>query len=269
MRRIHWVELCDGPLPPNLRREVMSSLAWLQERSGTTDAIARAIPVAAHALGATAIVELGSGAGELMAQLARVCPYSVDLVASDLHPPVELWERRFGRRIAWLSEPVSIASFDDAIAAAKPGNVALLLSAALHHLDDDAARAFFERAARARVHVIVAEPVRRSFLGVALGAATGLGALALPLSEPRRLATLAWHWLFPVVPALLSHDGIVSALRQRDDADWARLTRDLPFTRHTSRPPALLDNVTLTSFRHAEVGQSSRRQPSWARVGPS
>ncbi|CAN5718030.1 hypothetical protein BH09MYX1_BH09MYX1_00220 [soil metagenome] len=243
-------------MPEWLRTDVHRSLAWLQRLAGGTNEIAREIPGILARLKSSTLIELGSGSGALLAAIEPNVSSATTLVATDLHPQVAAWSSAFADfdHLRFVDVPVPIDSFAEILH--PNASDAILLSAVSHHLVDDELRSFFASAARARVHVIIAEPLDRSAIGIALGASTGLGALLVPIAsfadDRARVQRVLTHWAVPIVPFILSHDGIVSALRQRTALEWEAIVSALPF-RVERRVLGPFGNVSLSVFVHEDA----------------
>ncbi|MBI3543396.1 MAG: hypothetical protein HY075_09015 [Deltaproteobacteria bacterium] len=265
MRYAYHFEFCERPeLPEWLRGELFESLGWVQSSFGLERVLGATVPEFVLEARASRLIELGSGSGRGLASVAAGLDRKgarVPTLATDKYPQTELWRARFGGQaaevgVSWSERAVGFEDFDQCLAAETLAGSVLLLTAAFHHMDPVRARAFLERAADVRASVVVVEPLERSWVGALLGGLAGLPALAAPLSAARArtlagfLRTVLVHWLVPVVPLILSHDGVVSALRQRTPADWTALTADLPFERSDRLGLGLLQNFSAILLKY-------------------
>lgn len=249
MRYAYHFEFCERPeLPDWIRGDVFSTLAFVQMSFGLKDVLRGSVPVRVRELAARRLVELGSGDGSGLALVAgALAGTKAKLVASDKYPQSARWRETLHgfANVHFLDEPLGFEELERIFIegaeqeCGRTGSTALLLSCAFHHMSKNAARAFLERAAACRAHVIVVEPLSRGLAGLMLGGASGLAALIYPLFvrvERRGMSSFfLWlrlvlaTWIIPVIPFVLSHDGVVSALRQRTRQEWLDLIHDLPF----------------------------------------
>ncbi|MGK5085049.1 hypothetical protein WDW37_17305 [Bdellovibrionota bacterium FG-1] len=139
----------------------------------------------------------------------------------------------------------------------------ILLVTAFHHVSSANARDFLERSARAGASVLVVEPLDRNLKGIVLGGLLFLPALLFPIrtllrSWPglgRWMRLAAFHWVIPLIPFFLSHDGIVSARRQRTSDDWDALIHGLPYELIIRPNLGLMRNFSVVLLKMSEKSQ--------------
>ena len=259
MRYAYHFEFCERPeLPEWLRGDLLLSLAWTQNLFGLTNVLGTTVPEFLKKSGAHALVELGSGSGDGLVHVSRGLPLSFPILATDFFPHPALWQSRLGEIMGarWSTVKVGFDNFHEVLAAERLEGSALLMTTAFHHIPPDAARRFLENAAAVGAHVIVVEPLERTMLGVFLGGATGLPALVFPLLARgvgffRRLRMAVFHWAVPLIPAFLSHDGVVSSLRQRTHSDWQELLSGLPFELDVRKNLGILGNFSVLLLKNS------------------
>ncbi len=122
-----------------------------------------------------------------------------------------------------------------------------------HHITDQDARTFLEKAAMVHANILIAEPLSRNVKSALMSIAAALPSLLTPItardiSFQARLRLALYHWVLPVVPATFIHDGVVSTLRQRSIQDWKRLTKGLPFRVEIATQQGQLKNYTILKF---------------------
>ena len=242
MRYAYHFEFCERPeLPEWLRGDVFRSLAFIEGGFGMTTVLSREVPKLVRALAPTRVIEIGSGSGDGLALVARGAANEtsppLECLATDRFPQPELWKEKLSGvpGVRWSDAAVGFDDFDRVLgASALKGSVVLLVNA-FHHLPPEQARGFVARAAAAGAHVVVVEPLSRSVVGILMGLGAGLIAPLVPLLTllggrpgPSWLRAALFHWLVPLVPVILSHDGVVSALRQRTTEEWRALSAGLP-----------------------------------------
>lgn len=256
MRYAYHFELCERPgMPAWLRGFLFLTLGWIQQSFGLRRILEKEVPAALAKTRAPRLVEIGSGSGDALARLAWRTPETVRLLATDKFPQVALWRSRLGghRHVSWRGEAVSFENYAAVLGSDELDGSVILLANTFHHISPGEARSFFARAAEAGAHVLILEPLDRSWKSALLGAATFLPALAapvliqgLPLLERLKLALLTWA--LPLVPLCIAHDGVVSAFRQRTEEDWEELCRHLPYTRLQWRGLGFFENFSLQLF---------------------
>ena len=255
MRYAYHFEFCERPeMPEWLRGDLFLSLAWVQKKFGLQAILISTLPKILKSLNPTKLIELGAGSGDSLAELAKVSDLS--MLATDKYPQLDLWEKKLEgfKNVDWSEEQIGFEDFTVTLKRELVTGSVLMLTSAFHHIADRDAADFLEKAANAGCHVLIVEPLPRTLVGVLLGALTGAPALLFPLWAPevslwRKLRIVALHWFFPLIPFILSHDGIVSALRQRTRADWVRLTQGLKFEPVVQEGLGIFSNFAVTLLK--------------------
>lgn len=241
MRYAYHFEFCERPeMPEWFRGDLFLSLGFVQNSFGLGRVLAGEVPELINLSGARRVIELGCGSGEGLERVARARP-QLPVLATDKYPHPQLWAERLAglKHVRWCSRSVGFDDFDRVLGSAELKDSVLLLNATFHHANPNEARAFLERAARVGVSLVIVEPLARSLLGAVQGLAVALPALLFPLYNAFSGGLLrgpaAWlrqavlHWVLPLIPLTLAHDGVVSAFRQRTQLDWGELVEKLPF----------------------------------------
>ncbi len=214
LKRRHAFEFCDLPWIPALFREgFMDCLNNIHRLFEPYRHIAPLIQTWAASLGATEILDIGSGGG---AQVATLLKYldgkgAPRFVLSDLYPQPAAYQAlqtRFGaERLGYLEGPVPIARL--------PAEYRVLtIFSAFHHLPPQAAAALLEEVVAHRDGLCIVEFTRRTPLDLlSMLPAFFINMLAPLTAERFRFGKLLWGTLIPVIPTMVCYDGFVSALR--------------------------------------------------------
>jgi hypothetical protein len=185
-----------------------------------TDATLRA----AHQLHIEHIVELGAGTAPLTERLAmQLQGENIRLTPCDDNPDVERYnelKRRFPVTVTPRMDSVNFANLTE-----KWGpKTILVLSATFHHIPSKQRRQVLENLLNTADHVLIYEPIRRTFLSgifILLSLVPGLLLPLLRFSRFGRWRRFLWCWLIPVAPLMLVWDGIISCTRQWHTSEWA------------------------------------------------
>jgi hypothetical protein len=249
-------EFCERPeMPEWLRGDLFLVLSGIQNAFGLRRVLAQDLPLGPFK---TKIIELGAGSGESLELLARALPNHVFL-ATDKFPSLAAWQRRFAGipQIAYEPRSVGFEDFDQVLQASDLQGSTLLLVAAFHHMNEATAQSFLKRAHSAKSNVLIVEPLSRSLKGVLLGFGSGLVALTAPvflcgISIPKRIRLTFMTWCFPLIPFFISHDGVVSALRQRTPDEIKEMVRELTYQMTVVSDLGLLKNYSAILLRLAK-----------------
>jgi len=216
LRRRHAFELADQPGCPRFLREGLR--AYLSHAEATMrpyDGALAALRRAFARSGAERVVDLCSGAGgpwlPLLASWDKEGDAPAEIRLSDMQPSESAWREAQlvsrGRIRAW-PEPV------DARAVPKELEGFRTLFAAFHHFRPDEAEAILRDAVERRQGIAIFEPTERSPRAVALACLSWLFVMLLtPGIRPRRVQRLLFTYLIPLIPLLITFDGVVSCLR--------------------------------------------------------
>jgi hypothetical protein len=257
--RYHF-ELCERPeLPGWFRQDIFASLGWIQSTFGLKGVLENTVPEIVQAACANKIFELGSGSGDGIAHVARSVGPDVEVMATDLFPNPDMWRERLSgiSNASYCDQPVSFENYHEVLDRHQLGGNIVLLVAAFHHVPTDQARVFLERAAQKKAHVLIIEPLSRTAKGLALGGLAAIPSFAAPfaaknLPMKQRLRSFAMHWLLPLIPLSLMHDGMISALRQRTTDEMKELAKGLPFELESRTQLGPFRNYTTVLFCNTE-----------------
>jgi hypothetical protein len=209
--RYHGIEIADQWWCPRALRDGLTD--YLRHAEATMrpyDPVLPRLVLALDATGARRVLDLCSGAGgpwlPLLTSGARRSAGRVRL--SDQRPSSEAWQRASDAsrgRIRAHPEPV------DARAVPKELDGFRTLFAAFHHFRPDEAEAILRDAVRQRQGIAILEPTQRSVRAVALACFSWLFVMLLsPGIRPVRPGRLVLTYLIPLVPLLVTVDGVVS-----------------------------------------------------------
>jgi len=228
--RLHLFEWNDQPwLPSLLRRAETDYLAAAIDVGRPFTPLASRIAEVCARTGHDRIVDLCSGgagpwrrlAGEVAA--SRAAPVSV--VLTDRFPDPAAFARASagGSIVTGVDEPV------DALAVPAHLSGVRTIFDALHHFRPEQARAILADAHRRRQPIVVAEAARRSLTGVLpMLLLVPLPVLALtPRIRPWSAWRLLFTYLIPILPLLITWDGVVSCLRAYRPAELRAMTKGL------------------------------------------
>lgn len=221
MRRQRWFEIHDQPWFPAYFRDLVTEAleaVWNQNR--TYHPIAARLREAVARSQARRIVDLCSGGGGPWAGLCEevAAGRSLEVCLTDLYPN-DLLRRTAVHGMTVWPEPV-----DARRVPAELGGFRTIFSS-FHHFDPEAARAILANAFDRREGIAVFEGARPSALTLlAVTAMPFLGVRAAVTVRPRRWDRVLWSCVFPVVPAVLWIDGVLSCLRGYSLDDLRELT---------------------------------------------
>jgi hypothetical protein len=210
-------------LREGLRDYLRHAEATMRPYDGALPALRRAFSRS----GAERVVDLCSGAGgpwvPLLASWDKQGDAPAEVRLSDFHPSPEAWreatEASQGRIRAYPA-PV------DARAVPKELEGFRTLFASFHHFRPAEAEAILRDAVERRQGIAILEPTERSARAVALACLSWLFVwLLTPGIRPVRLRRLLLTYVLPVIPALVTFDGVVSCLRTYTPDELGELAR--------------------------------------------
>jgi hypothetical protein len=214
MGRIHLFEFEDQEWMPSFLRNYMTD--FLSHLSNQLDVFKAVVPIIGKALDAATekkIVDLGSGSGggwvKLHAHLQKDYP-GTQILLSDYFPNCAAMTR-----IAQGASHVNfIERSIDAKRVPKEIKGVRTLFLAFHHFKPNDAAAILQNAVNDNQPICVFEGQERSFpsvLGMVFSPITLL--LVTPFIRPFELKRLLFTYAFPMLPAFVLWDGVVSCLR--------------------------------------------------------
>jgi hypothetical protein len=241
---MHLFEFNDQPFLPESIRATIRDVCELCNsvfRSFNHVAARRALDEA-RKQNSHAIIELGAGTAPITRVLASLPESSgLTLVPCDLIPDEEAY-RDLQRRYPGLVQPVF-----EAVDFTRPHpwdreSVAVLVGT-FHHIHPQDRPRTLAALSRSVDHVMVFEPLRSTWLSMALTLFAQVPVLLLPVAychRPGRLRRVVWCWLVPVVPLIFLWDGLVSCIRQWSPERWRQ---ELAAANGESRPPLIESGV--------------------------
>lgn len=232
MKRIELFEFEDHPRFPAWLRNLMTAYIRAFHRAfGTAPAVAALVRKALAASPEKRVVDLCSGGGGPMPEVARElradpAHAEVELVLSDLYPNATA-----ARAVAAIGDPrlrYELTPVDATRVSPAQAGVRTLVGS-FHHLPPEAARAVLLDAARARQPLVVFElsdnspPVWLWFTAIPF--AFLLALFVTPLVRPLSLKQLVFTYVLPVVPLFIAWDGAASNPRTYTPDDVRELLR--------------------------------------------
>lgn len=227
--RLHVFEWNDQPwLPAVLRRAETRYLAAALDLARPFAPLAPRIAALAAATGDRVVDLCSGGAGpwpHLAAEVAAARGAPVAVALTDRFPDPAAFARATAADAAITGEPSPV----DARQVPPQMSGVRTLFDAFHHFRPADARAILVDAHDRRQPIVIAEVVRRRLAGV-LPMVLVIPLLVLALT-PRLRPVSAWQlvftYLFPVLPLLITWDGVVSALRAYRPAELRALAAGL------------------------------------------
>lgn len=241
MRRVQWFELEDLPWMPTVIRDGGTDvLDAMFDRIGFYQAVVPAIVQLLGDVGASRVVDLGSGGGGGALQVhraARAAGLDVEFVLTDRFPNAGGAARvnAFGdRRLRYDTTPV------DALTGPIDESAVHTMCSALHHFPPQVVQRLIGRLVAHRVPIacldVAASPMVRRLpallmpvpMAANLVALTAAALVVMPLVRPVRPQQWLLTYLLPLIPALVAWDGTVSVLRAYTPDDLLALATAVP-----------------------------------------
>jgi hypothetical protein len=227
-RRIHLVELADLPGCPRALRDGLTD--YLRHAEATMrpyDGALQALRNAFVRSGADRVVDLCAGAGgpwiPLLESWDKLGDAPEEVRLSDFKPSEVAWRRATeasNGRIRAYPGPVDARSVPKELEGFRT------LFAAFHHFRPDEAEAILRDAVERRQGIAILEPTERSWRAVGLACLSWLFVMLLsPGIRPRSARRLALTYLLPLIPALVTFDGVVSCLRTYTPDELGEMAR--------------------------------------------
>lgn len=230
MARAHLFEFEDLSWCPRILREGTTLYLEAVERMfGVHRLFAPKLLLALRETGSRKIVDMGSGGGgpvrHAVAEVERELAEPVDVTLTDLYP-----NQRAATAIDALGKENLRYLRKSVNASDPPPDMPGVRSmfACFHHLKPDLARAVLERAYRAREAICIFEITDPTPPGILSCVMMPLYVLLLtPFVRPMTWGQLFFTYVIPVLPVLISWDGLVSTLRTYSPKDLEAMTSDL------------------------------------------
>ncbi len=216
LSRWHSIEIADQSGCPRILRDGLTD--YLRHAEATMRPYDPAVPrlrAAFEASGASRVLDLCSGAGgpwlPLLETWEKLGGAPDEVRLSDWRTSPEAWQRAAEAsrgRIRAHPEPV------DARAVPKQLDGFRTLFAAFHHFRPAEAEAILRDAIEKRQGIAILEVTERSWRAVGLACLSWLFVMLLtPGIRPVRVSRLVLTYLIPLIPLLVTFDGVVSCLR--------------------------------------------------------
>lgn len=220
IRRFHVFEFLDQAWLPARMRIAMT--AYLSRSYATTpfpSVWAKHLADVLEACGESSIVDLGSGNAGTMRLVATElhklgCRTRITL--TDLFPPESVLSTE---TFLYISQPVDARSVPESLSGIRT------MFAAFHHFQPDDGHAILRDAFEKRRAICVFEGTSRTVPAIVLSCLIPLLVLVLtPSIRPRSLFRFVFTYLVPLLPIMISWDGVVSQLRTYTPEELLSLT---------------------------------------------
>jgi hypothetical protein len=216
MPRFHLLEIADQPWCPKILRDGLTDyLRHAESVMRPYDPVLPRVQRAIAACGEERVLDLCSGAGgpwvPLLSSWEKTGGGPIEVRLSDQRTSPEAWARAEAQSngvIRPVPQPV------DARAVPKDIPGFRTLFAAFHHFRPDEGRDIIRDAVRQKRGIAILEVTQRTPLSVLLACFSWLFTMLLtPGIRPVRVSRLVLTYLIPVIPLLVTFDGVVSCLR--------------------------------------------------------
>ncbi|MEP6779585.1 MAG: class I SAM-dependent methyltransferase [Gemmatimonadaceae bacterium] len=229
-RRVHAFELLDFASCPHAIRD--GATAYLQFIIRTGNAYAPVIPALATALNACGqlrVVDLCSGGGgpwpEMRAALVRAgATPELDVTLTDLFPNHDAFATISTRdsQVHFQIEPIDVERDVVQLRGMRT------LFSSFHHFRPAQAERLLRRLAVCGDEIFIAEVTQRSVRAILFMLLAPIFVwLATPFIRPFRWSRLALTYLVPIIPFVVSFDGIMSCLRSYTTQELRELVSTL------------------------------------------
>ncbi|MEM7372097.1 MAG: hypothetical protein AAF587_26000 [Bacteroidota bacterium] len=234
MKRIHLFEFEDQSWFPNVLRMAMTRLIVLVHRFfGSSEALADLLAMALKRSGQSTILDLCSGSGGPMPEVAKLLKEKHDLsdvkiVLSDLYPNTEMANRinaEGNEQLTYLTTPVNAVKVD-------PTQTGLrTMVCSMHHMRPNVAHDILQHAKDQQQAICIYElsdnsaPVWLWWIGIPFNIIICL--LITPFVRPLTWQQLLFTYLIPIIPVAYAWDGALSNARTYTLEDLDELLSDL------------------------------------------
>lgn len=229
MGRIQYFEIEDLHWFPSFLRDPMTD--FLQFVSNKMNVYQSVIPVMDDILKKNKeqhIIDLASGGGggliRVVEELQKTNP-ELKITLTDFYPNIEAFKRTKVRnpRFEYLEQPVDAR----AVPSELKGFRTMFLS--FHHFAPKDATAILTDAVNKKQPIGIFEVQDRSFASIFAMLLSPLSFLfTAPFIKPFRWSRIIFTYLIPILPLLVLHDGIVSALRTYHPEELDKLIAAVP-----------------------------------------
>lgn len=231
MRRLHLFEFEDLPWLPNwMRQGIQDFLVTSHRVMGFYRHWSPSLAELIRETGQRRIVDLCSGAGGPTPLTARWLreqrQLDVQVELTDLFPnpsAIEDLERRPQAGVHYRRDPVDATRLPCDLRGVRT------IVTGFHHLRPSLAQQVIDAAVNDGDPICVFEYTRRSMLGLLSAVTYPLVVLILtPLVRPLTWWRLVFTYFFPILPLLITWDGLVSNLRTYSPQELGRMTQRAP-----------------------------------------
>jgi SAM-dependent methyltransferase len=181
--------------------------------------------------GTDEIVDLCSGTGgpliKIQHDMNKYEQFDVKVTLTDLYPPTaqvqkEIAERSHGH-VQYYNAPVDATNVPKQLC-----NGFSTMFCSFHHMTESAAASILQDAVNKKRGIGIFEMQERSLFTILMMLILAPGAwLLTPLIRPFKFGRFFWTYIIPLVPLVLTIDGITSCLRTYSPAELEALIRSL------------------------------------------
>ena len=228
LARHHALEFEDLEFfPRRLRSGITGILKEIHRVVQFPRAIAEILTQLREETGHTEIIDMGSGSGGAMPEVAKILAdqnSDLQITLTDLFPNPDAITQVEDLDLPIRFHPRSV----NAAALPTEFNGIRTMSASFHHLPPNTATHVLRDAFERRAPIVIVEITSRTTLGFLSNLPAPLYALILaPFIRPFRWQHLFFTWLLPIIPLVLLWDGMASCMRTYMPAELRKMTADL------------------------------------------
>jgi len=228
MPRLHFIEIHEKDWCPTIIRDGITGT--LQFISNVLPAYEGVMPNFSKALQAThqqKVIDLCAGSGGPWQKLIPILAEQVEHVTlTDLHPNLDTFKHLQDKTHQLIDyEPASV----DAISVPEHLDGFRTLFAAFHHFEPENAKGILQNAVDQKQGIAIFELTERhpwAMFFIALAGALFAFA-AVPFIRPFRWQHVLFTYLIPIIPIVLTIDGLISCLRTYSPSELHELVGEL------------------------------------------
>lgn len=242
MKRIQLFEFEDlGWFPDTLRNSMTNLIVVLHKMMGIPSLLADLIENALKISGEENIVDLGSGSGGAMPEVAKILAFkgiATDILLTDRYPnpqAIQTFKNLNNSTIKYYEKPVDATHLEKAPAGLK------VMSNSFHHMRPEQAKAILKSAQENKQTIVIYEMAENSiptilwwlFLPISLTIVMLMCLVMTPLVRPLSWQQLVFTYLIPIIPICYAWDGQASLPRMYSMKDIDSMLAEMPNDAYT------------------------------------